>query len=196
MYFWSNKKDLNQKSRRTSKNERFLTFWWKTPPNVWTRWVAYGHFQKRHSQNCDEFFYSNLFIRLRDVWTSCKRHFWVGGRFFALIGGGFLAENQKNHLFALYGRSKNRSKKARFWPSRSSKLNGWGGCVLCLQLAVHRGLISILCWIYGFGKKRFELIFAYFWIFLHILHIFAYFCICLRMFSYFWYFYRKYENFR
>ena len=80
-----------------------------------------------------------FFIGLRDVRTSCKRDFWVGGRFFTLIGGGFLAENQKNHFFALYGRSKNRSKKARFWPSRSSKLNGWGGCVLCFQVAVHRG---------------------------------------------------------
>ena len=106
-----------------------------------------------------------FFIGLRNEWTSCKHDFWVGGRFLTLIGGGFLAENQKNHFFALYGRSKNRSKKARFWPSRSSKLNGWGGCVLCFQVAVHRGLISFYWPIYGFGENDLN----------YFLHIFAYF---------------------
>ena len=92
------------------------------------------------------------------LWT------WFLGRskVFTLIYGGFFAENPKNHFFALYGRSKNRSKKARFWPSRSSKLNGWGGCVLCFQVAVHRGLMSIFWWIYRFGKKRLQVFFCIF----------------------------------
>ena len=138
-----------------------------------------GIFKNVYLRNATSFSIQIFFIGLRDEWTSCKRDFWVGGRFFTLIGGGFLAENQKNHFFALYGPSKNRpkknfgqkkfrtknssgpkntnkknkkqktkkqksAKKARFWPSRSSSLNGGGGYVLCFQVAVHRGLMSIL----------------------------------------------------
>ena len=55
----------------------------------------------------------------------------------------------------------NRSKKARFRPSRCSKLIGGYGCVLCSQVAVRRGLISIFWWIYRFTKncekKKFDI---------------------------------------
>ena len=54
-------------------------------------------------------------------------------------------------------------KKARFWLSRCSTLTSQGGCGLYFQVAVHRGLISILWWIPGFGENDFNYFFAYFW---------------------------------
>ena len=144
------------------KTSDFWRFGEKRNPTCEHVELRMGIFKNVFLRNATSFSIQIFFIGLRDEWTSCKRDFWVGGRFFTLIGGGFLAENQKNHFFALYGRSKNRPKKARFWPSRSSKVNGWGGCVLCFQVAVHRGLMSISWWIYRFGGKRLQLFFAYF----------------------------------
>ena len=143
MYLWSNKKSLYQNLSRIRKSNDFWFFGEKLHPTYTHAGWRMGIFKNVILRVATSFSIQIFFIGLRDEWTSCTRDFWVGGRFFTLIGGGFLAENQKNHFFALYGRSKNRSKKARFWPSRSSKLNGWGGCVLCFQVAVHRRIMRI-----------------------------------------------------
>ena len=68
-------------------------------------------------------------------------------------------------LFALYARVQNRHEKPRFSQSRCRHLRGQGGCVLCFQVAVHRGLISFYWPIYGFGENDLN----------YFLHIFAYF---------------------
>ena len=106
-----------------------------------------------------------FFIGLTDVWTRWKHDFWIGRRFLTWTGGGFWRKNRKKHFFALYARVQNRSEKPRFSQSRCRKLTERGGCVLCFHVAVHRGLISILWWIPGFGENDFN----------YFLHIFAYF---------------------
>ena len=94
-----------------------------------------------------------FFIGLTDVWTRWKHDFWICWRFLIWTGGGFWRKNRKKHFFALYVRVQNPSEKPRFSQSRCSKLTGGYGCVLCSQVAVHRGLIIIFWWIYRFTKN-------------------------------------------
>ena len=152
MYFWSNKKIWIKNLVGLRKTNDFWRFGEKRHPTCEHVELRMGIFKNVILRVVTSFSIQIFFIGLMDVWTSCKRDFWVGGRFFTLIGGGFLAENQKNHFLHCMVEAKIGQKKARFWPSRSSKLNGWGGCVLCFQVAVHSGanehfLMNLQVWV-------------------------------------------------
>ena len=127
MYLRSNKKDLNQKSRRSSKNERFLAFWWKTPANVFHRNSARA-FSKPSFSELRRHFSFKSFLLDRCMSSLAESMIFASAEGFFLHRRRVLTHISKNSLFWTV---RNQSKKARFWPSTCSEPTGQCGCVLC-----------------------------------------------------------------
>ena len=125
MYLWSNKKDLNQKSRRSSKNERFLAFWWKTPANVFHRNSARA-FRKPSFSELRGHFSFKSFLLDTCMFVLAEGMIFTSAECFFLHRRRVL---ENFHFFCLYGSVQNQSKKALFSQSRCRHRTGRGGCV-------------------------------------------------------------------
>ena len=81
MYFWSNKKDLNQNLIGIRKSNDFWGFGEKRHPTYKHAGWRIGIFKNVVLRVATSFSIQIFFIGLTDVWTRWKHDFWIGGRF-------------------------------------------------------------------------------------------------------------------